>query len=110
MKHRDIIQTYYQSYKKSDRKTLRNLLTNDFRHISEFNQFDDPDEMIEIIWPNVGKSWAEDLEIFGEHLEFMVRYRVVGGNRPARNMAEYIRFEGDKIAEIEVFTGREIDD
>ena len=39
----------------------------------------------------------------------MVRYEVTGEGRPATAMAEYIRFEGDKIAEIEVYTGRELD-
>lgn len=110
MEYRQIIQAYYQSYREADPEILRSVLTDDFRHISAFRQFDNPDEMIESIWSEVGKSWAEDLQIFGTHPEYLVRYRVTGSDRPARNMAEYIRFEGEKIAEIEVFMGREIDE
>lgn len=109
MEHHQTIETYYQSYKVADRETLRSLLTDDFHHISEFSEFGSPDEMLDTIWPEVGKSWAEDLQIFDEHPEFLVRYKVVGGEQPSRNMVEYIRFEGEKIAEIEVFTGREIE-
>lgn len=107
--YHETIQAYYRSYKEADSKTLRGMLTDDFRHISSFSEFDDPDEMLNTIWPEVGKSWAEELEIFGEHPEYMVRYKVIGGDQPARTMSEYIRFEGDKIAEIEVFTGREVE-
>lgn len=109
MEYQQIIRTYYQSYKEADRETLRSLLTDDFHHISEFDEFDDPDAMLDRIWSEVGKSWAEDLEIFGQHPEYMVRYKVVGGDRPARHMAEYIRFEDNKIAESEVFMGREVE-
>ncbi len=110
VKYRQTIQAYYQSYKEADRETLRGLLTDDFHHISEFSEFDDPDEMLDTIWPEVGKSWAEKLLILGEYPEYLVRYKVIGGDRPARHMSEYIRFEGEKIAEIEVFTGREINE
>lgn len=109
MEYHQIIQTYYQCYKEADRETLRSLLTDNFRHISSFSEFNDPDTMLDTIWSEVGKSWAEDLQIFGEHPEYMVRYKVVGGNQPARHMSEYIRFEGDKIAESEVFEGRELE-
>ncbi|MGF1670907.1 MAG: hypothetical protein ACFCU6_10685 [Balneolaceae bacterium] len=108
MNHRKIIEDYYLSYKKRDRDKLRNILTPGFRHISEFAVHTDRDRMIEEIWPHVGQSWSEDLQIFGDYPEFMVRFKVVGGDRPSRSMAEYIRFEGDKIAEVEVFMGREL--
>jgi len=63
--------------------------------------------MLEEIWPAVGQSWAVDLEIFGEGSEFMVRYRIEAKERPSMKMAEYIRFDGDRICEIEVYAGRE---
>jgi hypothetical protein len=109
MKYQQVIKQYYQSYKNADKETLRETLTVDLKHTSDFATYTDRDEMIEEIWPTVGQSWAEDLQIFGSHPEFMVRYKVAGGNRSARNMSEYIRFEGDKIAEIEVFMGQELE-
>lgn len=108
MKYEQIIKQYYQSYKDADKESLRDLLTPDFKHISDFATYTDRDKMIEDIWPAVGKTRAEDLQIFGSHPEFMVCYKVTGGERPARRMSEYIRFEGDKITEIEVFMGREL--
>ncbi|NIR66739.1 MAG: hypothetical protein GWN00_31740 [Aliifodinibius sp.] len=109
MKKHQVIREYYRCYKEADKETLRDILTTDFQHKSEFTIYSNRDEMIEEIWPHVGKSWAENLQIFGTHPEYMVRYKVVGGDRPPRNMAEYIRFEADKIAEIEVFVGRELE-
>lgn len=109
MNCQQIIKQYYQSYKDTDKEALREILTPDLKHASDFAIYTDRDEMIEDIWPNVGQTWAENLQIFGFHPEFMVRYKVVGGERPSRNMSEYILFKGDKITEIEVFMGRELE-
>lgn len=106
MKYNRIIRQYYQSYKDADKEALRETLTADMKHTSDFATYTDRDAMIEEIWLAVGHTWAEDLRIFGSHPAFMVRYRVVGGDRPARSMAEYIRFDGEKITEIEVYMGR----
>ncbi|MCW9708140.1 hypothetical protein [Fodinibius salsisoli] len=108
MKYRQIIRQYYQSYKETDKEALKETLTTDLTHISDWATYTDRDEMIEEIWPSVGQSWATDLQIFGAHPEFMVRYKVVSEENPARNMAEFLRFKDEKITEIEVFTGREL--
>lgn len=100
----DLIREYYRCYKDRDRERLRELLTPDFRHISPFGTFDDRDRMLEEIWPHVGKVWAEDIQIFGEGPEYMVRYAHAGES--AARLAEFIRFEGNRIAEIEVYPGR----
>lgn len=109
MNHEDIIRRYYQAFKEADRETLREITTGDLEHVSEFRVYSDRDTMLDDIWPAVGKSRAEDVRIFGSHPDFMVRYRVVGGDRPPRNMAEHIHFDGDRIAAIEVFVGREVE-
>jgi hypothetical protein len=107
MDHEETIRRYYLAFKEADRKTLREITTADLAHVSEFGIYNDRDAMLDEIWPGVGKSWAEDLQIFGSYPEFMVRYSVVGGELPPRNMAEHIHFEGGCIAAIEVFIGRE---
>lgn len=59
----------------------------------------------------VGRSWAARLRIFGQALEFIVRYEnetASRADRPGMSMAEHMRFEGERIAEIEVFQGRSI--
>lgn len=101
-----IIREYYRCFRDRDLETLRGLLTPDFRHVSPFGSFDDRDRMLEEIRPHVGKSWAVDIEIFGQGPEYMVRYRHAGES--TAQLAEYIRFEGDRIAEIEVFLGRDV--
>jgi ketosteroid isomerase-like protein len=108
MEYKNTIKEYYRCFKDADKEGLRSILPPDFKHISEYAIYSNRDKMIEDIWPNVGKTYADDMQIFGDHPEYFVRYKVVGGDEPSRNMAEYIRFDGDKIAEIEVFTGREL--
>lgn len=108
MPARDVIRRYYACYRERKKEELRSLLTPDFRHRSSFGEFDGRDEMIEAIWPSVGTSWAEELRILGEHPEFMVHFTTVSEDDGAMRMAERIRFRGERIAEIEVFTGREV--
>lgn len=109
MNHKKIIKHYYQAFQDADKEALRATLTVDLNHISDFKIYTNRDDMIEEIWPSVGKTRAVDLQIFGTYPEYMVRYKVTGAEKPARNMSEYIRFNGDKITEIEVFMGREVD-
>ena len=111
MDHRQIIESYFRAFRERDQDTLRSILTSDFRHVSGFGEWQERDAMLEAIWPGVGQSWAVDLQVFGEAPDFMVRYRhegLPGLPRPPMSMAEFIRFDGDKIAEIEVYIGREL--
>lgn len=111
MDHRHLIESYYRSFRERDRERLRTVLSPHFHHVSSFGDWRDRDAMLEAIWPAVGQSWAVDLRIFGDAPEFMVRYRIEtspGASRPPMAMAEYVRFEGDTIAEIEVYVGREL--
>lgn len=108
MNRRNAIKRYYQCYRDRDMETLRKLLTPDLHHVSSFAEYHDRDKMLEAIWPTVGRSWAVNLEVFGEGPEFMVRYQVSSEERPSVNMAEYLRFDGDRISEIEVYVGREV--
>lgn len=108
MDHRDVIERYYQCFRERDLDGLRAILTPDFHHVSRFGEHFDRDEMLTAIWPSVGQTWAHDLGIFGEDQEFMVRYTVESNERPQTAMAEYIRFAGHQIAEVEVYVGREL--
>lgn len=108
MDHRDIIERYYRSFQDRDLEGLRAILTPDFHHVSAFGEHFDRDRMLDTIWPSVGQSWARDLRIFGDAPEFIVCYVVDSTQRPSMSMAEYIRFEGERIAEMEVFLGREL--
>ena len=91
-------------FRERDRAGLERLLTPGFRHVSPFGIHEDRDRMLDEIWPHVGRTWAVDLEIFGEGPDYMVRYRQAGAHRGA--LAEHIRFDGERIAEIHVYVGR----
>lgn len=108
MDHRAAIERYYRAYRDRDRAALDTLLTDDFRFRSSFGGFDGRDAMLDAIWPMVGRSWATNLRIYGEPPEYIVLYEneaEPGVEHPRAHMAERIRFEGDRIAEIEVFIG-----
>jgi hypothetical protein len=111
MDYHETIELYYRAFRERDREGLRAILTPGFRHVSSFGEWNARDAMIEAIWPGVGQSWATNLRIFGEGPELIVRYdheTAPGAPFPPRSMAEYIRFDGDRIAEVEVYIGREL--
>ena len=104
MNHKDAIRDYFRAYKDKDRATLERVLAPDLIHRSPFGVFEGRDSMLDQIWPSVGAVWAIDLEILGDAPRYMVRYRHSDGS-PAR-FAEYFFFDGDRIAEIDVYLGR----
>jgi hypothetical protein len=111
MDYHKAIEQYYRAYRDVDRERLCSLLKPDCHFVSSFGEYRDRDAMLDEIWPAVGRSWAAKLRIFGQAPEFVVLYEhdtASGVDRPGMSMAEYIRFEGDRIAEIEVFQGRSI--
>jgi hypothetical protein len=109
MDYHNAIERYYRAYRDRDRESLRSLLTSDFHFVSSFGEYRDRDAMLDEIWPAVGQTWATNLRIFGDGPEFVVLYKhenTPGLKQPPMFMAEHVRFEGDKIAAIEVFVGR----
>ena len=101
MDHRSAIQAYFEAFRTRDRNMLERVLAPDMRHRSPFGQYHDRDRMLDEIWPHIGLTWAVDLEIYGDGPGYMVRYRHNVPGAPA--MAEHVRFDGDRIVEIEVY-------
>ena len=102
MSHGEAIESYYRAFRQRDRASLERLLTPAFHHVSPFGVHSGRDSMLDAIWPSVGQHWAEDIEIYGDGPQFMVRYRHSTG----AEIAEHFRFEEDRIAEIHVYMGR----
>ena len=98
----EVIRAYFRAFRERDRNALERLLAPDFVHSSPFGHWDDRDGMLDAIWPSVGQHWAEDIEIYGEGPSYMVRYRHSTGAL----MAEHFRFDGDRVAQVEVYRGR----
>ncbi len=105
--HHDSIRAYYRAFRDKDRGTLERILTDGFRHASPMGEFNGRDAMLDAIWPGVegcaDLPRAGELEILGEHPGFVVRYQHEGSS--GGRFAEFFRFAGDKIAEIEVYMG-----
>lgn len=113
MDYHQAIRDYYRAYQERDRATLETLLAPDFHFISAFGEYRDRDAMLDEIWPHVGQTWATNLRIFGKEPEFVAVYeheRTPNMTQPPMTMAEYIRFEGGRIAAIEVFVGRPLEE
>jgi hypothetical protein len=109
MDHRNAIERYYRAYRDRDRDSLQSLLASNFHFVSSFGEYRNRDAMLDEIWPAVGQTWATNLRIFGDDPEFVVLYEHANTpalKQPPMSMAEYVRFEGDRIVEIEVFVGR----
>ena len=102
MSRQNSIRAYFQAFRDADRGSLERLLVEDFRHISPWGVHEQRDRMLDEIWPSVGQHWAEDIAIYGEGPDYLVRYRHSTGTA----MVEHFRFEGERIAEVEVFAGR----
>ena len=98
----EAIQAYFRAFRERDRAALDRLLVPGFVHSSPFGRWEDRDRMLDSIWPSVGQHWAEAIEIYGDGPALMVRYRHSTGAL----MAEHFRFEGERIAEVEVYVGR----
>jgi hypothetical protein len=106
---RKLIAEYYRCFHDRDLEGLRALLTPDFRHTSSYAIYSNRDAMLAEIWPAVGKSWARDFQIIGGGSEFVARFVVGSNEKPPVRLAEYIRLEGEKIAEVETYVGRAAD-
>lgn len=98
MSHEAAIRDYFRAFRDRDRAALERLLVADFRHVSPWGVHEDRDRMLDQIWPDVGRHWAEDIGIERDGQAYLVRYRHSTGTA----MVERFRFEGDRIAEVEV--------
>lgn len=101
-----LIRDYYRSLQHRDRERLNEILASNLTFSTPFGHDDDRDEWLDEIWPDVGERYAVNLEVFGGPTEFMVRYQHAPGGEQAPHLAEFVRLEGGRIVEIEVYFGR----
>src|SRR5881396_1940600 len=102
----DIIRGIFAAYLANDRKRVENVLADDFRFTSPYDDHIDKPTYFERCWK--GSDWIErhELEkIFVEGDEAFVTYRCVArGGRTFRN-TEFFVFEDDKVKRIDVYFG-----
>jgi ketosteroid isomerase-like protein len=102
----NLIRKYYFSYESKDRKSLEDLLSDDFTFSSPLDDRISRTTYFQRCWPNSETISVFRIEkLFEKGNEAFVRYECerIAGSR-FRN-TEYLRIEGDKIKEVEVYFG-----
>jgi hypothetical protein len=104
MDYTSTIKSYYKAYKENDRETLENILAEDLIFTSSWSSYDNTKEMLDTIWPQVlqNDNDVTELEIFELENEFIVTYKLITPD--LIQMVEHIKFTGNKISQIRVFT------
>jgi hypothetical protein len=101
-----IVMKYYLAYETKDREVVEALLTTGFLFSSPLDDHISREGYFEKCWPNSVKIRAFHIhKLFEAGSESFVLYDGELYNGVKFHNTEFIRFEGDKIAEIEVFFG-----
>jgi ketosteroid isomerase-like protein len=102
----DVIRNLFAAYLSNDRRAIQDLLTDNFRFTSPYDDEIDKDTYFARCWR--GSDWIErhELEkILVEGNEVFVTYRCIAkGGKRFRN-TEFFSFEGDRVKRIDVYFG-----
>jgi ketosteroid isomerase-like protein len=103
----ELIRASYDAFNNADRETMERLLAEDLSFSAPPDPHLDRAGYFERCWPHAGepREHFEIERIFVQGDEAFVRYAMRRpGGETFRN-TEYFRFEGDRIAEIQVYFG-----
>jgi ketosteroid isomerase-like protein len=105
----DLARSYFAAYETKDRAVLDGLLSDDFTFTSPRDDHIGRAAYFERCWPNSANVRTIAIEKLCEHgPDVFVRYRQeLFTGAEFRNM-ELLRFEGGKLAEVDVYFGRTI--
>jgi ketosteroid isomerase-like protein len=102
----EIIRALFAAYMANDRRAVEDVLADDFRFTSPYDDAIDKATYFERCWRN--SDWIErhELErIFVDGDEVFVTYQCLArGGRNFRN-TEFFTFDGDKVKRIDVYFG-----
>jgi ketosteroid isomerase-like protein len=102
----DIIRANFEAFVAGDRKTSEDLLAEDFTFTSPNDDAIDKATYFERCWPYHTLFASFDLEkIFEQGDEAFVLYRAVMKNGKTFRNTEFFVFEGDRIAQVNVYFG-----
>jgi ketosteroid isomerase-like protein len=103
----DLVHRYYDAYQSKDRQAIEQLLTDDFTFTSPYDDRIDRQLYFERCWPNSKTSRAYTIEkLFEQGNEALVRYKAELDTGKVFRNTELLRFDGNKIAEVDVYFGR----
>lgn len=103
----DLVRRYYGAYQSKDRQAIERLLTDDFTFTSPLDDHIDRQRYFERCWPTSETSPAFTIEkLFEQGNEALVRYKAELNSGKVFRNTELLRFDGNKIAEVDVYFGR----
>jgi ketosteroid isomerase-like protein len=105
----DVVRGCYAAFFSRDRAGMEELLSDDFRFTSPQDDRIDRDEYFVRCWPNSARLRDFKLEkLFEKGDEAFVRYQVTRVEDGVRfRNSEYVKCEGNRIVEIQVYFGAE---
>ena len=102
----DIIRGCFNAFKAKDRKLVEDLLTDDFRFTSPYDDAIDKTTYFERCWPNSERIRTHILErIFEQGSEAFVTYKCITNEGTEFRNTEFFSFDGDRIRQINVYFG-----
>jgi ketosteroid isomerase-like protein len=102
----DIIRSCFAAYGTKDRQVLEDLLSEDFRFTSPYDDRIDKTTYFERCWPNSDLIKSHIIErIFENGDEAFVLYQCLTHEGNAFRNTEHFRFDGDRVREIDVYFG-----
>jgi ketosteroid isomerase-like protein len=107
----ELIRALFAAYLSNDREAVENVLTEDFRFTSPYDDEIDKATYFARCWRN--SDWIErhELErIFVEGNGAFVTYRCVAKDGKAFRNTEFFVFEGERIRRIDVYFGASYQD
>jgi ketosteroid isomerase-like protein len=102
----DVIRMCFAAYKSKDRKVVEDLLTEDFRFTSPYDDEIDKATYFQRCWPNSERFRDVAVErIFEQGDGAFVTYRVVTTDGREFRNTEYMTFDGGRIKHVDVYFG-----
>ncbi len=102
----NMVRKYFSDFLSRDRESVEEILTDDFTFHSPHDPNIDKATYFEKCWANGDNYRALNIEkLFEKDNEVFVRYECETKAGTKSRTTEFIRIEGDKIKEIEVYYG-----
>ena len=102
----EIIRACYGAFIANDRQLVEDTFADDFTFTSPYDDAIDKATYFERCWPNNKLFASFDIErIFENGSEAFVLYKVLTKDGKAFRNTEFLTFDGDKIASVNVYFG-----
>jgi ketosteroid isomerase-like protein len=106
MSHADAAREMYAAFLAKDRETAERLLSDNFTFTSPHDDHIDRTAFFERCWPNSNHMKTQTVErVFERGDEVVVEYLCTTTNGTSFENMELLRFDGDRIASVDVYFG-----